>query len=236
MNRHIQLSGNRCGWPAALLFDLDGTLIDSVPDITTAANKLLATEALAPLALDEVREMIGNGIAKLVERAFAARDVVLDGDRQTQMTERMMAIYQDHLTDGTKLMDGAEEMLRAYDQAGVKLAVVTNKPEGFTRDILEHFGLADIIDCIVGGDSGPTRKPAPDMLFHAAEAMGIGIERSVMVGDSPADIGAAKAAGMASIAVEGGYTPIPAKELGADVVVGSLHQLPSAIEQLKEPV
>ncbi|WP_346913596.1 phosphoglycolate phosphatase [uncultured Roseibium sp.] len=235
MNKVFGTSGDRCGWPQAMLFDLDGTLIDSVADIAKSVNILLAKENLATLSVDEVRAMIGNGIAKLVERAFAARGIDLEGDGLIDMTARMMDIYKDHLTEETFLLEGAEDILRAYSAAGIKMAVVTNKPEAFSRRILEHFALGDVVDCVVGGDTGPARKPAPDMLQYAAAEMGWHVSRALMVGDSPADIGAAAAAGMASVAVRGGYTNVPVDELGADVVIDSLRQLPSAIEKLKEP-
>lgn len=236
MNQLFKNPGDRCGWPQAILFDLDGTLVDSIPDLTTSINALFATEALSPLSHDNVRAMVGNGIAKLVERAFKARDIALDGEALAAMTERMMAIYQDHLTDETRLMDGADDILRAYAKVGVKLAVVTNKPEDFARRILERLGLAEVVHAVVGGDTCPTRKPEPEMLLHALSELGWHASRAVMVGDSLADINAAKAAFVASVVVRGGYTTVPVDQLGADVVIDNLHQLPSGIEKLKEPV
>lgn len=226
---------DRSGWPRVILFDLDGTLIDSVPDIAAAANLLLETENLPPLTVDQVRGMIGNGIAKLVERAFEAHGITLEGDAQAAMTARMMEIYKDHLTVETTLLDGAEHILRAYARVGFRLAVVTNKPEAFSREILEHFDLGEVISVVVGGDTGPVRKPAPDMLLHALAELDASPSDALMVGDSPADIDAAKAASMASVAVRGGYTRIPVDDLGADIVIDSLGELPGAIEQLKVP-
>lgn len=236
MSARFEQGGDRCGWPQAVLFDLDGTLVDSVPDIAAAVNELLATESMKPVTVDEVRGMIGNGVKKLVERAFRARGVVLEGDALSAMTDRMMGIYAKHLTGETVLMPAARMLLTAYARAGVKIGVVTNKPEAFSRTIIEHFGLGESVHVIVGGDTGPARKPAPDMLLHALDLLDIGRHRALMVGDSPADIGAAKAAPMPSIAVRGGYTSVPADELGADVVIDSLEQVPQAIERLKEPV
>jgi phosphoglycolate phosphatase len=235
MSMRFAEGGDRCGWPQAVLFDLDGTLIDSVPDLASAVNDLLATEARDALTVDEVRTMIGNGIRKLVERAFAARDVELEGGALDEMTDRMMAIYGRCLTVGTTLMPGAFELVTAYAKAGVKIGVVTNKPENFSRSIIEHFGLGPAVHVIVGGDTGPARKPAPDMLLHALEQIGVGAHRALLVGDSPADIDAAKAVPMASIAVRGGYTTVPVDELGADIVIDSLVLVPQAIERLKEP-
>ncbi|MEP3666066.1 MAG: phosphoglycolate phosphatase, partial [Roseibium sp.] len=220
-------------WPRAILFDLDGTLIDSVPDIATSVNLLLVSEGLVPLTVHEVRSMIGHGIAKLVKRAFKARDIALEGARHVAMTERMMDIYKDHLTDQTVLLSGTEDILRHYQGTGCRVAIVTNKPEGFSREILDHFELSAMIDCVVGGDTGPERKPAPDMLLHALKQMKVPASDALMVGDSPADIDAARAAGIKSIAVHGGYTPVPASELGADITIKDLNELPDAIAQLK---
>lgn len=235
MSVRFEQAGDRCGWPQIVLFDLDGTLVDSVPDIAAAVNELLATEAREPLSLDAVRSMVGEGVGKLVERAFAARKMTLEGEALAAMTGRMMGIYAHHLTDATTLMPGASEIVTAYARAGVKIGVVTNKPEAFSRTIVEHFGLGTLVHAVVGGDTGPARKPAPDMLLYALEQLGFGPHRALMVGDSPADIGAAKAARIPSVAVRGGYTRVPVDELGADVVIDSLSQLPQAIERLKEP-
>lgn len=220
-------------WPEALLFDLDGTLIDSVPDLAAATNELLAQDNLPPLSVDAVRGMIGNGVKKLVERAYAAVQRPVEGEGLAGATDRMMAIYGRHLTGQTALMPGAMEMVAAYHIAGVRIAVVTNKPEEFTHELIKHFGFDAIVDVVVGGDTGPQRKPAPDMLEHALAAMGVAAGKAIMVGDSPADIDSAKAAGVLSVAVRGGYTNVPVEELGADILIDSLKDLPQAIAALK---
>lgn len=223
-------------WPQAILFDLDGTLIDSAPDIAAAVNELLALDGLPVQTVEAVRGMIGNGVRKLVERAYGASGRAIEGKGLDRAHDRMMGIYGKHLTRHTMLLPGALEMVMAYHRAGVKVGVVTNKPEGFTREILAHFGLDNLVAIVVGGDTGPARKPAPDMLEHALQAIGVTAARALMVGDSPADIGAAEAAQMASVAVRGGYTTVPADELGADRVISNLMELPAAIDALREPV
>lgn len=220
-------------WPEALLFDLDGTLIDSVPDLAAATNELLAQDNLQPLSVDAVRAMIGNGVKKLVERAYAAAQSPVDGEALDAANDRMMTIYGRHLTGQTTLMSGALDVVAAYHQAGVRIAVVTNKPEAFTHELIKHFGFDAMVDVVVGGDTGPERKPAPDMLEHALAVMGVAAGKAIMVGDSPADIDSAKAAGVSSIAVRGGYTNIPVEELGADILIDSLKDLPQAITSLK---
>jgi phosphoglycolate phosphatase len=227
-------AGDGRGWPQVILFDLDGTLIDSAPDIAAAVNELLGQDGLAPLSLGAVRSMIGNGIKKLVERAYAASSKPVEGAALDAANDRMMEVYGRHLTKETTLMPGAAEIVAAYHREGVKIGVVTNKPEAFTHDILKHFGLDVQVAVVVGGDTGPARKPAPDMLEHALSTVALSASQALMVGDSPADIDAAKAALMANIAVRGGYTNVPADELGADLVISSLMELPGAIEALKE--
>lgn len=218
----------------ALLFDLDGTLVDSVPDIAAATNQLLDSEGHAPLEVDEVRRMIGHGIPKLVERALAARGRVLDAEALAPLVARMNAFYGDNLTGRTTLLPGAVEALEEGARAGLGLAVVTNKPEGFSRTILTHFGLEDLVPVVVGGDTCATRKPAPEMLLHAAAKLGATPATAVMVGDSGADVDSARAAGMKVIVVRGGYGGVSAEDLGADVVIDTLADLFGALERLAQ--
>jgi phosphoglycolate phosphatase len=225
----------RADWPRAALFDLDGTLVDSAPDIAAAANALLGEHGHDALEVAEVRSMIGDGVSRLVERAFAARGVVLADGNLAGMTGRMMAIYARHLTINTRPMPAAGEALRFCRSAVARTGVVTNKPEQLTRLIIDHFAWAGDVDVIVGGDTGPARKPAPDMLLFAAAALGFDASDVLMVGDSPADIGAARAAGMTSVAVRGGYTTVPVEALGADLIIESLVELPMALDRLRSP-
>lgn len=230
----MKVNSNEVQWPEAILFDLDGTLVDSVPDIASAVNLLLGRDGLAPLTEDEVRSMIGNGIKKLVQRAYAARGTDLAGDELERTTDRMMGIYGDWLVVRTALMKGAAEVISVCAAAGVKIAVVTNKPEAFAAEIVTRLGLGDAVAVILGGDSGPKRKPAPDMLVETLARLGADAGDAVMVGDSPADIDAARAVPMASIAVRGGYTNVAPDDLGADLVIDSLEDLPAAIMRLRE--
>ncbi|MHB1110229.1 MAG: HAD-IA family hydrolase [Devosia sp.] len=219
--------------PRAALFDLDGTLIDSVPDITLAIAELMQTENLEPLNEDAVRRMVGHGIRMLVQRAFAGHGIALDDAELTVKTETMMHIYPRHLIGRTTLMQGGREALAFFSAAGSKLAVVTNKPQGATETILRHFGLSDRF-ALVLGDTGPAsngglaRKPEPDMLIFALQRLGIHPEDAIMVGDSGADIQAAAAAGVFSVAVRRGYSTEPLESFRPDLVLDSLTDLPSA--------
>jgi phosphoglycolate phosphatase len=218
-------------WPEAILFDLDGTLIDSAADIHIAVNTAMAADGHAPFTLADVRSFIGNGIAMLVRRAYAARNVTLDGEALRLKTEEVAELYEARNSASTTLMPGAVEMLARYRDAGVKLAIVTNKLQDTTHAVLAHFDLARFFDVVVGDRDLP-RKPEPDMLLHALSELGVRPGRAVMVGDSPADVGAARAARVPSLVLADGYSTTPVETLGAGAVIASLWELPQGIEKL----
>lgn len=215
-----------------VLFDLDGTLIDSAPDIADAVNRLMRLNHLPDHSLSAVRGMIGHGIETLVARAFRAHGVELDHDGWNRQHRRMLDIYRDHLTIRTTLMPGARSALDEIRSSRLRTSVVTNKPEEFSRRILLEFGLMDRIDVIVGGDSGFRKKPAPDMLLAACRALGLAPADVLMVGDSRADVLSGRAAGVRSVVVRGGYAQGPAEELGADRVIDSLRELGDVLLQV----
>jgi phosphoglycolate phosphatase len=219
--------------PAVVLFDLDGTLVDSAPDIAAAVNELLAAEGLAPHSEPAVRGMIGHGLEKLVERAFAAHGIVLDQQALRSRHAAMADIYARHLTNLTTLRPGAREAVRAARRSGARSGVVTNKPEGFSRTILAHFDLLAAVHAVIGGDSGYPKKPAPDMPLAACERLGATPDATVLVGDSRADLASARAAGMACLLVRGGYSDVPVDELGAELVIDDLAALPAALRDAK---
>lgn len=216
----------------AILFDLDGTLIDSAPDITAAVNELLASRELPPLRLERVRAMIGGGVAKLVERAFAASGMPLRGSVLEEVNRDMAPIYRRHLTGLTRLMPGVKEVLSHFHLNGIAMGVVTNKPQLATREILLHFGLTDWLSAIVGGDAVTHLKPAPDALLLALDRLRTDPRDAVMVGDSGADVGAARAAAMPAVLLRGGYMQVPVEELGADLICDSLLDLPTALRNV----
>lgn len=213
----------------AVLFDLDGTLVDSARDLHGAINVVLRRHGLAELSLTQVIGMVGDGVGKLTERAFEAQGAPLDAAALQQTTAEMVAVYSARLTELTTLLPGAVDAVAALAAKGVGLAVVTNKPHGAAVAILAHFGLAAPMDVIVGGDSGLPRKPAPDMLRFAIDALGVEASETVMVGDGAADINGARAAGVRAVAVRGGYAHSPVDSLGADLVIDSLADLPAAL-------
>ncbi|MDX8481108.1 phosphoglycolate phosphatase [Mesorhizobium sp. VK24D] len=219
--------------PSAILFDLDGTLIDSAPDIAAAVNELLAGRDLPPLSVDQVKAMIGGGVRKLVERAFAASGSPLAGSAIEEANRVMAPIYRRHLTGLTRLMPAVREVLTHFHLNGTAMGVATNKPQLATREILLHFHLTEYLGAIVGGDAVTHLKPAPDALLLALAQLGVEPTDALMVGDSSGDVGAARAAGMPVVLLRGGYTQIPVEELGADLVCDSLLDLPSAMQRLR---
>jgi phosphoglycolate phosphatase len=226
-------SGERCGWPEAILFDLDGTLIDSAADIAAAVNELLAQDKLGPLSLAAVRGMIGKGVVNLVARAYEACDRPLEGSALEDAVARMMPCYARHLTNLTVVLPGALETVAALANARVKIAVVSNKPHEFTTAIVDHYGFGAHASVVLGAQDGLAKKPAPDMLLKAMKKLETRPRRGLMVGDSISDVEAARAAGMAVIIIEGGYTMASAAALRPDGVAKDFHALSAAIEQLK---
>ncbi|HEU4987417.1 MAG TPA: phosphoglycolate phosphatase [Rhizobiaceae bacterium] len=216
--------------PKAVLFDLDGTLIDSAPDITAAVNELLEVYDLPPLSLPQVKTMIGEGVRKLVERAFVASGVPLSESRLEEAFQTMGTIYHRHLTRFTQLMPGAGEALARLHSSGTRLGVVTNKPQVAARTVLLHFRLAERFGTIVGGDAVMHGKPAPDALLLALQQLGVSPEEALMVGDSATDVAAARAAGMPVVLVRGGYTRVPIEDLGADFICEDLSALHAITE------
>lgn len=220
-------------WPRAALFDLDGTLIDSVPDITLAVAELMAAEGLAPFGEDDVRVMVGHGLRVLVRRALEARGCIPGPARFEAIIDRMLEIYPRHLTGRTTLLPGVVECLDSLATAGCASAVVTNKMQSAAVTVLDHFGLSDRFTIILGDQTGLANlapKPEPDMLLYALSEIGVDPGDAVMVGDSGADMASARAAGVFSVAVRGGYCSGPVEDLGPDAVIDNLFLFADAIQ------
>lgn len=183
----------------AVVFDLDGTLIDSAPDIAAVLNRVLAAEGLAPLTLEEVRAMIGDGAKHLLERGFAARGA----QAGPQHLAEFMADYQANPVRETVCYPGMAEVLATLRGQGRVLGLCTNKPFGPTLRILEELGLVRHFAAITGGDSTPYRKPDPRHL--AATLAGMEVSNAIMVGDHANDLLAAAGLGLDAVFVTWGY-------------------------------
>ena len=219
----------------ALLFDLDGTLIDSAGDLAAAVDALLADDGLAPVGLAAVRGMIGDGIRALAARAYAAAGRPLGDAALDDRAAALLARYAADPVRATRLMPGAADALRWAAEAGLPLAIVTNKPTAVTHAILAGLNVADAFTHVIGGDSGLPRKPAPDALVVAAATLGTTPGDAVMIGDSAVDVAAARAAAMPVIAVDAGYSDRPARELAADRAIASLADLADAVAPCVSP-
>lgn len=215
-----------------LLCDLDGTLVDSLPDLAAAVGELLEREGRPGLAPAAVAAMVGDGVPKLIERALAATGGVPGAEELAALVARYMPIYEARMTELTRPYPGAVETLRALKEAGWRLAVCTNKPEAPSRAIVGRLGFDGLFEAVSGGDSLPVRKPDPGHLLGLLEALGAAPGAAVMLGDSRNDVRAAQAAGLPAIAIAHGYGGTPAHELGADRVIERFEELPAALAAL----
>jgi phosphoglycolate phosphatase len=222
--------GTQSGMSATLLIvDLDGTLVDSVPDLTQALNRVLAEHGYAPLTPAEVAPMVGDGVPVLVERGFAAR-----GGSTTEAAEalpRYIAIYEDHATDLTRPYPGVPETLTALRRRGYRTAICTNKLQRASETVLEGLGLAALFDAVAGGDRYEVKKPDKGHLLGLIAELGGTAERAVMIGDSENDAAVAHAAAVPLVIMRYGYARLAPETLGAQAVLDSFSELPSALER-----
>ncbi len=222
----------KTGYPSAIVWDLDGTLVDSAQDLATALNALLTEQGKHTHTADNVRPMIGGGVGKLIERGFRASGASLDESEVAKLLPRFMELYSDCATRTTRLNPGARRVLETFYHAGISQGLCTNKPVSVTRKILSDLDVSGFFGSVIGGDSTPHRKPHPQPLLACLEELGCRPEDAIMVGDSGADVGAARAARVPVILVPDGYTGVPAVTLGADYVVERLADVPKSIPPL----
>jgi phosphoglycolate phosphatase len=211
----------------AIIFDLDGTLVDSAEDLRAAVNRLFHTLDLRPIKADEIKAMIGDGVLKLVERALVAADA--DPAQKDTLLPRFLELYQASPATRTRCYPGVVETLKALRQKDFRLAVVTNKPVSATNKILEALSLAEFFPVVIGGDSLPQRKPDPAQLLEAARQLGVDVDQTLMVGDNIHDVEAAHAAGMRCVAVSYGYHHCPPSEFNADHLIDRFGELPPLV-------
>lgn len=191
---------------AGVIIDLDGTLVDSVPDLAAAANLMLAELGREQRSETEIRRFVGNGVPRLVQRALSGD---LDGTVGEAEFARAHPVflrhYAEHLCERSRCYPGVEDGLERLAAAGLRLACVTNKPEAFTRPLLDRLGLLDRFVTVVAGDTLAEKKPHPAPLLHAARELGLAIGECAMIGDSASDVSASKSAGCVCVCVGYGY-------------------------------
>lgn len=223
----------------AIVFDLDGTLCDSVPDLAAAANAMRESLDLKPLPQDVIESYVGDGIAVLVHRALTGR---ADGCAEEKFWERgfelFVRYYAGHIADHTRPYPETEAGLGLLKSMGLPLAVVTNKSELLAIKLLKELGLSDYFSLILGGDSLPEKKPSPMPLLHTAEVLGVAAENMLMVGDSRNDILAAKAAGCFCAGVSFGYGDMydlaKKPDTAPDLLVASLPEIYGHLRRARE--
>jgi phosphoglycolate phosphatase len=222
------------GYSAAIIWDLDGTLIDSAVDLAQALNTMLREHGYAGLDEDHVRTMIGDGVQKLIERGFKAAGVAMRGIQLQDVMARFMLIYSACATNKTRLYPGARSVLQDFSDAGVRQGICTNKPESITKQILSSFSIARHFDIVVGGDTTVAKKPDPLPLQSCLEALNVMPRESIMIGDSAVDVATAQAMNMPVGIVSYGYARSAARTLGADFLIDKLSSLPATIGELRE--
>lgn len=215
--------------PLNLVFDLDGTLIDSAPQIHAAANIVFGNMGLPPFSHETVRGFIGNGVGVLVSRLMAHHNLDKDSRLLSELVEHFISIYEEAF-DLTTLYTGVSTVLSELDSAGYRLAICTNKPERPTRAVLRHFELDSLFPVVLGGDTLPQRKPDPEPLREALRRMGPG--KALFIGDSEVDAETARAAKVPLALYTGGYRKAAAESLGAKLVFDDHAALPRLIRHI----
>lgn len=218
---------------ATIVFDLDGTLVDTAPDLIASLNHTITAAGLKPVGYEDITHLVGQGAKTMIERAFRLREVPLADQDLPALLDRFIAHYLDHMPGESQPFPGLVATLDRLAAKGYLLAVCTNKMERLALPLVEKLGLRSRFAAIAGGDTFPVRKPDGGHVIATVKKAGGDPARSLMVGDSINDILAAKNAGIPSIAVPFGYSDIPVDMLGADQVIAHFDELtPDLIEGL----
>lgn len=212
---------------ASIAFDLDGTLVDTAPDLVRALNEVVEPEGLEPVPVAEVRAMVGRGARVLIERAYAAQGRALIGDEVDAHVRRFIDVYRAGIADRSQPFPGCIEALDGLKAAGAHLSVCTNKPSELADLLLQTLDMDRYFDRVIGPDRTPAKKPDAAHLFASVSP---GAKRIVLVGDSEPDATCAKAAGVPLILMTHGYSEVPVSTLGADRLLDSFVELADALE------
>jgi len=213
-----------------LVFDLDGTLIDSAPDLRAAINQMLRERGRPPLSLAQVRRMIGDGATALVRRALTESG--LDPEQATPALPRFLQLYESDAVRLTRPYPGVPATLAALRRQGYRTAICTNKPQHATLTVLEGLGLLSLFDAIAGGDRFAVKKPDPGHLLGLFDALGGHAQRAAMIGDNENDAAAAHGAGIPLVLMRYGYARVDPESLGADALLDHFADLPATLDRL----
>jgi len=218
-----------------VVLDLDGTLVDSAPDLVATLNIIFARAGVPPVAYGAARNMVGGGARAMIMRGLKAEGRTLDPIEIDRMLSDFIEHYAAHIADQSRPFPGLESALDTLAARGCRLAVCTNKLEWLAVRLLDALALSRRFAAICGGDTFGLQKPNPEILRRTIARAGGDTGSTVMVGDSLTDVATAHAAGVPIVAVDYGYTETPAAELGADRVIGALSALPGAVFDLLRP-
>lgn len=218
--------------PPVIVFDLDGTLVDTAPDLLATLNAVLAPEGFDPISSDEIIGYVGRGARVMIERVYARAGRPLPPEKREALFDTFLAHYDAHIVDASKPYAGAEAALDGFAAAGWRLAVCTNKLEAPARKLLGLLGLSQRFAAVSGQDTFGVSKPDPRHLTETIRMAGGRPERAVMVGDSNIDVDTAIAANIPVVAVSFGYSPTPVAELGATAVIDHYDELFPTVERL----
>jgi phosphoglycolate phosphatase len=215
-----------------VVFDLDGTLVDTIGDLVATLNVVLANEGIPPVSLEDARPMVAAGARALITRGLAAGGKAVTAERMHELFRAFLAHYEAHIAVHSRLFPGALQALDRCAAAGFRLAVLTNKFEATSVKLLTALGVSSRFAAICGQDTFAVCKPDPAALLQAIDKAGGSAASTVMVGDSRTDIDTAKAAGIPVVAVDFGYTDTPVHRLGPDRVISHFDELWRAIAGL----
>jgi phosphoglycolate phosphatase len=218
--------------PRIIAFDLDGTLVDTAPDLIAALNHVLTREGLQPVPLKSARNMIGAGARKMIERGLELDDHAMTTADIDRLMKDFIAFYADHIADASRPFEGLEAALDELEPRGFRFAVCTNKLEWLSKLLLDRLDLSRRFAAICGADTFGVAKPDPTILRETVARAGGELSGAIMVGDAGPDIGVARRAGIPVIGVEFGYTEVPIAELKPDRLIGHMRELPAAIASL----
>jgi phosphoglycolate phosphatase len=215
-----------------IAFDLDGTLVDTAPDLISALNFVLDREGLPPVPLASARNMIGAGARKLIERGLEAEGRTMTVKEIDAMTAAFINHYAEHIADASRPFEGLETVLDGLAANGCILAVCTNKLEWLSKRLLDRLGLTPRFAAICGADTFGVSKPDPAILQQTIVRAGGQLSSTIMVGDAGTDVGVARRAGVPVIGVSFGYTDVPMAELKPDRLIHHMRELPAAVDGL----
>jgi phosphoglycolate phosphatase len=215
-----------------VVFDLDGTLVDTAPDLISALNFVLDREGLPPVPLKSARMLIGAGVRKLLERGLEVDGRHASAEDINRLTDDFIEYYAAHIADASRPFDGLVSALDDLEARGYRFAVCTNKLEWLSKLLLDRLGLSPRFAAICGADTFGVSKPDPAILQQTVARAGGQLSTTIMVGDAGPDIGVARRAGVPVIGVEFGYTDVPIADLKPDRLIGHMSELPAAVEGL----